>query len=117
MPYDPNRVLLEAAALGADVEEFVNGPVGQAMLRMSRMEAKEALSKLRVISPWRRRRITELQNAVWRAEQFESWLLELRARGRQALQEFDRRASADTQLSEEGESYENTRAPEASVDD
>jgi hypothetical protein len=114
-PFDPNRVLLKAAALGADVEEFINGPVGQAMISMARLEAKEALSKLRVTSPWRRRRIADLQTQIWRAESFEGWLLELRARGRQALMEFDRRTTAAQSLTEE--EHENAYAPESTTDD
>jgi len=40
--------------------------------------------ELQKVNPWRRRRILTLQNQVWRAESFVTWLRELVVSGRQA---------------------------------
>lgn len=92
MTENMNKTLLELGALGEDAKEFLDSPLGRLVLTQAREEAREALSKLRTVHPWRRRRITELQNAVWRAESFEAWLRGVIARGEQALVEYDRRS-------------------------
>ena len=91
MSDDMNKTLLEQGALGAEAQEFITSPLGRIILTQARMEAVDALSKLRTVLPFRRRKIQELQNAVWRAEAFESWLRGIIATGNQALIEFDRR--------------------------
>jgi hypothetical protein len=94
---DMNKTLLEQGALGAEAQDFLDSPLGRIVLAQARSEAVEALSKLRTVLPWRRRKITELQNAVWRAEAFESWLRGIVATGRQALVEYDRRTDLPTE--------------------
>lgn len=94
---NPNQMLLEQGALGADAKDWLASPLGRLVLTYAREEAREALSKLRTVHPWRRRRIMELQNAVWRAEAFESWLRGAIAVGEQALAEYDRRQETLTQ--------------------
>jgi hypothetical protein len=88
---DMNKTLLEQGALGAEAQDFLDSPLGRLVLTQARMEAVEALSKLRTVLPFRRRKIQELQNAVWRAEAFEGWLRGAIATGKQALVEYDRR--------------------------
>jgi hypothetical protein len=90
---DMNTVLLEQGALGAEAEEFLRSDLGRVVLTQAQNEAREALSKLRTVLPWRRRRIAELQNVIWRAESFEGWLRATMATGQQALAEYDRRSN------------------------
>ena len=101
MTPDLNTTLLMQGALGADAQDFLDSPLGRLVLTHAREEAREALSSLRTVHPWRRRRITELQNRVWRAESFEGWLRGAIAVGKQALAEYDRRQ--DTMTSEDNE--------------
>lgn len=75
---------LAEAVLGRDAEEFVKSELGQTLIGMARQEAAEATEKLASVLPWRARRIRELQNEIWRARMFETWLAELIERGRQA---------------------------------
>lgn len=89
---DLNKMLLEQGALGEDAKAFIESPLGRLVLTQAHEEAREALSKLRTVHPWRRRKITELQNQVWRAEAFEGWLRGLIAIGSQAVAEYDRRS-------------------------
>jgi hypothetical protein len=89
---DLNKMLLEQGAIGADADDFLNSPLGRVVLAQAHDEAREALSKLRTVLPWRRRKIQELQNIVWRAEAFEGWLRRTVAIGQQALAEYDRRS-------------------------
>lgn len=96
-----NKTLLEQGALGEDTKDFLASPIGRVVLTLAREEAKEALSKLRTVHPWRRRRITELQNAVWRAESFETWLRSVVATGQQALAEYDRRSDLPNEENDE----------------
>lgn len=97
MTPDLNKTLLMQGALGADAQDFLDSPLGRLVLTHAREEAREALSALRTVLPWRRRKIMELQNRVWRAEAFESWLRGAVAIGRQALAEYDRRQDTMTQ--------------------
>jgi hypothetical protein len=98
---DLNKMLLERGALGADADEFLKSPLGRVLLAQAQDEAREALSSLRSVSPWRRRKITELQNVVWRAEAFEGWLRRIVAIGQQALAEYDRRSDIPNEENDE----------------
>lgn len=91
MTQDMNRILLEQGAFGVEAQEFLDSPLGRVLIAQAHEEAREALSTLRKVSPWRRRKITELQNAVWRAESFEGWLRGIVVVGQQAVAEYDRR--------------------------
>jgi hypothetical protein len=57
-------------------------------------EEREALDALAVISPWRRRRITQLQAQLWRARSFKEWLTEIVITGQQALQQLEQQSEA-----------------------
>lgn len=98
---DMNKTLLEQGALGAEAQDFLDSPLGRVVMTQARMEAMEALSKLRTVYPWRRRKIQELQNAVWRAEAFEGWLRGIVATGRHALNEYDRRTNNPAEETDE----------------
>lgn len=70
-------LLYAEAMLGEDAKEFLASDVGRYLIGRAEQEAEEAADKLKRISPWRRRRITELQNEIWRAESVRGWLIEM----------------------------------------
>lgn len=84
---DPS--LYAEAMLGRDVEEFLSSDIGRYLVARAEEEEKAALEQLATVAPWRRRRITQLQAQVWRAQSFKSWLGELIVTGRQALQHLE----------------------------
>jgi aminoglycoside phosphotransferase len=47
------------------------------------------MQQLKNVYPWRRRKITELQNKIWRAESLQQWLSELIIQGTQATQQLE----------------------------
>lgn len=76
--------LMAEAILGQDAQEFVKTELGRYILGRARQEKAEALEQLGRVSPWRRNRIRQLQNEVWRADSIAGWLSELITSGRQA---------------------------------
>lgn len=84
------RGLLGEAMMGKDAEEFIKSDLGRYLIGRARQEAALAIGDLKRCSPWRRRRIRELQNRIDWAESFEGWLRELVATGQTALKSFDR---------------------------
>lgn len=84
-----NEELIAEAILGRDVEDFLNSEVGKYLVGCAEQEANEAMNELKKIATWRKRRIAELQNKIWRAESFQRWLGELIIGGRQAIQQLD----------------------------
>ena len=85
------ELLIAEAILGKDAEEFINSEIGQYMIGAAEQEAQEAYESLKNVSPWRRRRIQELQNRIWKAESFKTWLAELVTSGKQAMDALDGR--------------------------
>lgn len=86
---DSNAELYAEAILGKDAEEFLASDIGRFIIARSDEEAQEAMGQLKTCFPWRRRKITELQNRIWRAESLQSWLGELIIRGRQATDQLE----------------------------
>lgn len=84
-----NAELYAEAMLGQDVESFLASDIGRYLIGRADQESADAADKLKTVFPWRRRRITELQNQIWRAESFQSWLGELIIRGRQATSQLE----------------------------
>lgn len=76
--------LVAEADLGRQAKEFLQSDIGRYLLGCAQQEHQAALDGLKKTSPWRRRRITELQNQAWRAESFMGWLRELVIKGRSA---------------------------------
>ena len=72
------------AILGRDAEEFFNSDLGRYVKGRAEAEKTEALEQLSRVSPWRRNRIRQLQNEVWRAESVVAWIAELITLGEQA---------------------------------
>jgi hypothetical protein len=77
------------AVIGKDGEDFVRSELGKVLLGRAKLEKEEALYELSKVLPWRRRKIQELQNKVWRADTFEAWLYELITDGRAAEVRLD----------------------------
>lgn len=86
-------VLLAEAVLGRDAEDFCRSELGQFILGRCDQEIAEAQDKLNRVSSWRRRRIQELQNEVWRAKSVKGWLVELISNGRAAEAALNERDS------------------------
>jgi hypothetical protein len=84
-----NDLLLAEAILGKDAEEFISSELGRFILGRCDQEIQEAQDLLAVVSPWRRNRIRQLQNQVWRAKSLRSWLIELINSGRMAEQALE----------------------------
>ena len=82
---DPTtRTLVAEADLGEQAREFVRSDLGRFMIGAAMQETVEAQAQLARVLPWRRRRIQELQNRIWRSEFFLSLLRELLMSGRAA---------------------------------
>jgi hypothetical protein len=82
-------LLMAEAILGRDAEEFLNTELGQFILGRCEQEIQEAQAQLSRVSPWRRNRIRQLQNEVWRAQSVKQWLGELIANGKAAEASLD----------------------------
>ena len=83
------ETLIAEAIIGKDAEEFLASELGRYFIGRIEMEIDTAKDKLAKVLPWRRRRIQQLQNEVWRAEQLKGWFQELIVSGRQALSQMD----------------------------
>lgn len=77
-------LLLAEAVLGRDAEEFFATDIGRFLVGRCDQEIAEAQELLSKVSPWRRRRIQDLQNQVWRAQSVKGWLAELVTNGKAA---------------------------------
>jgi hypothetical protein len=85
-------LLMAEAVLGRDAEEFLNTELGRYITGRCEQEIAEAQEELSRVASWRRRKIQELQNRVWRAKSMQGWLAELIANGK----------AAETTLEEQG---------------
>jgi hypothetical protein len=83
--------LLRVAVFGRQVEDFLRTDIGDYLLKQAEYDANEAIRKLKTTSPWRRRRIQELQNDIRVAENFINWLAEAIQSGEQAKQQLEER--------------------------
>lgn len=81
---DLDRALLTEAVVGHQAKEFLESDVGQALLARAELEASDAMTELKGIAPDRVEDIRTLQNRIWRAENFERWLVDLISDGQQA---------------------------------
>jgi hypothetical protein len=78
------ELLWAEATLGRDVQEFLHTDIGRYLVGRCDQEIADAQEKLAVVSPWRRNRIKQLQNEIWRATSLKTWLAELVQAGAQA---------------------------------
>lgn len=79
-----NELHIAEAVLGRDAADFLNSDLGRYVIGQCDIEIAEAQEKLATVSPWRRNRIRELQNEIWRAQSLRGWLAGLVIAGRQA---------------------------------
>ncbi len=77
MEDNDRRALIESAVLGKESEEFLTSAIGQYLISRVENEIESARQSLESVSPWRRRRISDLQARIWRAQSFKGWLAEL----------------------------------------
>jgi hypothetical protein len=85
MRLDPNDPQVRVAVFGKQVEDFLNGDIGAYLVRRAETQAEEAIEALKTVSPWRRRRITQLQARIAAFEGIQQWLADAIVDGRQAL--------------------------------
>lgn len=90
---EDNRLLVAEGMLGQDAADFAKSDLGRYLIGRANIEIMEATDALKRTLPWRKRRIQQLQNDVWRAEHFKQWLLQAINSGRTALSELDRRTT------------------------
>jgi len=84
-----NEQLMAEAILGRDAREFLNTELGKYLLGRARLERDAAVEALKSVFPWRKRRIQELQNTIWKCESFEGWLASLIMDGHNAERILD----------------------------
>jgi hypothetical protein len=70
-------VLMAEAVLGRDAQQFLSSDLWRYIEGRAEQEVQEAQEALSCVSPWRRNRIRQLQNQVWRAKTVQAWLREL----------------------------------------
>jgi hypothetical protein len=76
--------LLESATLGREARDFLNSPLGSYLIAQVDRTIEEAQDSLSKVSPWRRRRITALQNEIWRAKSVLGWIAQAIQEGQAA---------------------------------
>ena len=82
-------LMMAEAILGRDAEDFAKSELGRYILGRCDQEISEAQDELSRVFAWRRRRIQDLQNRIWRAKNLKGWVLELIGNGRQAEAAMD----------------------------
>jgi len=87
--FDEGNPTVRAAVLGAQVDDFLSSDIGKYLMGKADRDITEAVELLKRASPWRRRRIIELQNRIHVAERFKNWILEAYQEGLVALQAID----------------------------
>lgn len=90
---EDNRLLVAEGMLGQDAVEFSKSDLGRYLIGRANIEISESTDMLKKTWAWRKRRIQQLQNEIWRAEHFKIWLLQAISSGRTALSELDRRTT------------------------
>lgn len=82
---DPTtRTLIAEVDLGLQAKDFLNGDLGRHLVGCLHQEVLIASEELEKVWPWRRRRIQELQNRIWRSKFMLSWLRDLILSGKSA---------------------------------
>jgi len=82
---DPQtRTMIAEVDLANETAEWLQSQPGRFIIGCVHQELAEAHEALARTSCWRRRRIQDLQNKIWRAESFLAWLRELLLSGHSA---------------------------------
>lgn len=84
-----SEILWAEAALGREAEEFLSSEIGRYIVGRCEQEIQEAQDALATVSPWRRNRIKQLQNEIWRARSVRQWVAELVIQGREAEKQLE----------------------------
>lgn len=84
-----NDPIVRVAVFGQQVQDFLDSDIGKYLVGQAEEEYEEAVTKLMNTSPWRRRRIQELQNQALTSANFQRWLAKAIENGLQALQIID----------------------------
>ena len=79
-----DELLWAEAVLGRDAAEFLESDIGRFIVGRCDQEIADAQEKLAIVSPWRRNRIKQLQNEIWRAQSLKAWVADLVRAGLQA---------------------------------
>jgi len=85
---DPDDPKVRWAVLGRQAEDFLKSDVGDYLLKQARIEETDALEALRTVSPWRRRRIQQLQNKAKVAGDVQAWLADMITAGHAAMEQI-----------------------------
>lgn len=85
MSLDENDPIVQSAVFGSQVEQFLNSDIGRYLVQRAEDEAELANDQLKRVLPWRSRKIRELQNRIWVAENFQQWLADAIMDGQQSL--------------------------------
>lgn len=90
---DPTtRTLVAEVDLGMQARDFMRSDLGRHLVGCLNQEILLAQEELDKVATWRRRRIQDLQNRVWRSKFMLSWLRDLILSGKSAdgaLQEVE----------------------------
>jgi len=82
---DPTtRTLIVEVDLGDQAREFLRGDLGRHLVGCLQQELDEAQAQLNKTASWRRRKIQDLQNRVWRSQFMMAWLRDLILSGKAA---------------------------------
>lgn len=82
---DPTtRTLVAEVDLGEQAKEFVQSDLGRFMIGAAQQEISLAQEQLATVWSWRRRKIQDLQNRIWRSKFFLALLRELLVSGQAA---------------------------------
>jgi hypothetical protein len=88
MRLDPEDPKVRWATFGRQVEDFLQSDIGDYLLRLAKAEELEALEALATVSPWRTRRIRELQNKALLVTKIQYWLGDAIASGHAAMEQI-----------------------------
>lgn len=83
---NPDDPVVRWATFGAQVEDFLNGPIGQHLLDKARQEVLDAVEKLKITDPEDSKTIRALQNQARVADSIVTWLGDAIAEGHGALE-------------------------------
>jgi len=93
MRLDPDDPKVGWAVFGRQVEDFLKSDIGDYLLQCAKRKEMLAMEQLKRVSPWRRRRIQQLQNEIEIAESIQGWLGDAIASGHAALEQLQEEAT------------------------
>ena len=80
---------LQIAVRGQVIENWLSSDIGVYITKSMENLRESAINSIKTVSPWRRKRILQLQNDIWRAETFGNLLAEAVMSGRVALEKIE----------------------------